>query len=71
MNGEAAYNRLKKQYDKKLTEVKNLKDKVSEFESRKCSSCKKYSTCSYIGCIVGLQSKEELKDFCCNEYEDL
>lgn len=49
MSGEQAYNRLKKQYDKKLTEIKNLKQKLNkkeivekrleEFEFTSCEDC--------------------------------
>ena len=47
MNGEAAYNRIKKRYDKKLTEIRNLKVKIEKLEI-KFSEVLDYATGSRI-----------------------
>jgi len=57
------YRYTQSQLDNKVDEIYN------DFESRKCSSCKKYNSCSYIRNIVGLSSKDELKDWGCVEWE--
>ncbi len=40
--GEKAYNSLLSRYEKKLTELRNFKKKLNDFENRTCESCKHF-----------------------------
>ncbi len=71
--GEKAYNSLLSRYEKKLTELRNFKKKLNDFENRTCESCRyvgyrlsdKCSYCSLNNTVYVDPVKEK---FYCNRY---
>lgn len=54
-------------------EIQEVNEAIKELEAlgkRSCDNCKEYyNKCNYIGVICGEESKEEMKNFCCNEWQ--
>ncbi len=68
--GEKAYNSLLSRYEKKLTELRNFKKKLNDFENRTCESCKHNNNqCVLQTIIYNYDCSMDLSRFCCNKYE--